>query len=159
MSAIKTSILKGLFLMFLLLTFFSCSKEEKTTSKADQKGPETITFIGMSTVGGRLGNYNIIKITQDSIHVEKGNSNPKNHKELHQALQPKDWQKLTSSFLIEDLNHIKSSESIQAIDGMDETFQIKTSRKSHVYVNTYNDSIHYPQFEKFKMNLNKIIPQ
>ena len=159
MSAIKTSILKGLFSMFLLLTFSSCSKEEKTVSKADHKGPEIITYIGMSKVGGKLGNYNIIKITKDSIHIVRGNSNPKNHKEIHQELQPEDWQKFTSSFLIKDLNHIKSSESIQAIDGMDETFQTKTSKKGHFYVNTYNDTLHYPQFEKFKMNLNKIIPQ
>lgn len=159
MSAIKTSILKGLFSMFLLLTFSSCSKEEKTVSKADHKGPEIITYIGMSKVGGKLGSYNIIKITKDSIHIVRGNSNPKNHKEIHQSLQTKDWQKLTSSFVIKDLNHIKSSESIQAIDGMDETFQIKTSKKGHFYVNTYNDTLHYPQFEKFKMNLNKIIPQ
>lgn len=159
MSAIKTNILKYLFSMFVLLAFFSCSKNEKPKTIPSKNGPEEITYIGMSNVGGQLGNYNIIKITEDSIHIEKGNSNPKNHKEIHRSILPKDWKMLTSSFIIKDLAHIKSSESKQPIDGIDETFQIKTSKKSHVYVNTYNDTIHYQQFKKFKINLNKVISQ
>lgn len=65
---------------------------------------------------------------------------------------------MTSSFNIKNLDSIKSSPSIQPIDGIDESFQIKTNKKSHVYVNAQND-IHYNQFARFKQELLKIIPQ
>lgn len=153
MSAIKIHDLKILFPMFLLLIFFSCSEK----SKAPQN-TEEITFIGVSNIGGQLGNYRIIKVTKDSIRLESGMTSNKKHKEWSKAITPKIWKNLTSAFKISTLSTIESSPSIQPIDGIDETFQIKTTKSSHVFVNAYNDT-HYRQFENFKNQLNSILPQ
>jgi len=156
-SAIKNNVLKIFFSMFLLLTFFSCSK--KTSDNNSSSGnPEEITFIGLSNVGGEQGNYRIIKITKDSINLETGMNAGEKHKEWHKAITPKTWKNLTSSFKIKDLSLIESSPSIQHLDGIDETFQIKTTKNSHVFVNAYSDT-HYRQFEELKIKLENILPK
>lgn len=157
MSAIKINSLKMLFSIFLLLTLFSCNKENSDKKLSSGK-PEEITFIGLSYVGGEQGNYRIIKITKDSIHLETGTNEVKKHKSWKKSITPETWKKLTSWFKINDLSLIESSPSIQSIDGIDESFQIKTTKKSHVFVNAYND-VHYKQFENFKNQLNTILPQ
>ena len=145
MSAIKFLRLKILFSTVLLLTFFSCQKKsEKTTSKNNE-----ITFISISNVSGNFDDYKIITITKDSITSEQGNTAKQLHKQWASSLSPKTWKLLTGAFDLKTLDHIKSSESIQAKGGTDEVFQIKTSKKSHVYVNSYHDPIYYRQFEKF----------
>lgn len=154
MSAIKFLCLKIFFSTILLLTFFSCTQEVKKNIPTNNE----ITFISYSNVSGNLGNYNIIKITKDSITSEQGNTTRQTHKQWASKIQPKVWKELISSFDLKTLNHIKSSESVQAKGGIDEIFQIKTSRKSHIYVNSYNDSLHYKQFERFKSQLEKILP-
>lgn len=157
MSAIKINSLKTLFSIFLLLTLFSCNKENSDKKLLSGK-PEEITFIGLSYVGGEQGNYRIIKITKDSIHLETGTNEVKKHKSWKKPITPETWKKLTSWFKIKDLSLVESSPSIQSIDGIDESFQIKTTNKSHVFVNAYND-VHYKQFENFKNQLNTILPQ
>ncbi len=79
MSAIKINSLKMLFSIFLLLTLFSCNKENSDKKLSSGK-PEEITFIGLSYVGGEQGNYRIIKITKDSIHLETVQMKVKKHK-------------------------------------------------------------------------------
>ncbi len=154
MSAIKFLRLKIFFSTVLLLTFFSCNKKaEKAISKDNE-----ITFVSISNVSGNLGNYRIIKITKDSITSEQGNTTEQIHKQWASTISPKTWKELISVFDLKTLDHIKSSESIQAKGGTDEVFQIKTSKKSHVYVNSYNDPLHYQQFERFKSQVEKIIP-
>ncbi len=157
MSAIKLNILKIFFSILLLLTLLFCTQNEsaKKTSSANH---EEITFIELSHVGGELGSYSNLKITKDSIHFERGMSANKTHNEWHNKISTKDWKNLTSSFKIKDFNSIESSPSIQPIDGMDETFQIKTTKSSHVFVNAYSDK-HYRQFEEFKIKLQNIIPK
>lgn len=157
MSTVKTASLRILFFAFLLLIFFCCS-EKSADNKNSSTSPEEITFIALSNVGGQLGSYNNIKITQDSIHVERGMTVNQKHSEWHQAISPTIWKNLSSSFKIKDLSLIESSPSIQHLDGMDETFQIKTTKKSHVFVNSYNDK-HYRQFEEFKIKIGNIIPK
>ena len=158
MSAIKITTLKILFSIFLLLTLFSCNKENSDKNLSSQKKPEEITFIGLSHVGGKRGNYRIIKITKDSIHLETGTNEEKTHKTWKKPITPNTWKKLTSVFEIKDLDRTESSPSIQKTDGMDESFQIKTTKKSHVFVNAYHD-VHYRQFENFKNQLNTILPK
>lgn len=157
MSTVKTFSLRSFISMFLLLTFFSCS-QKTTENKSSSTNPEEITFIGLSNIGGELGSYNNIKITKDSIHLEQGMTANQKHSEWHKAITPKVWKNLISSFKIKDLSLIESSPSIQHLDGMDETFQIKTTKNSHVYVNAYSD-IHYRQFEEFKIKLENVLPQ
>ncbi|WBV61696.1 hypothetical protein PFY12_06125 [Chryseobacterium camelliae] len=155
MSAIKFLRLKIFFSTVLLLIFFSCNKKaKKTVSKTNE-----ITSVSFSNVSGNLGNYRIIKITKDSITLEQGNTTRQTHKQWASGINPHVWKQLVSSFNIATLGKIKSSESIQAKGGTDEVFQVKTSKKSHVYVNSYNDTIHYKQFEKFKSQLEKILPK
>lgn len=156
MSAIKNSVLKILFSTFLLLTFFSCQK--KAAPKIAGKANE-ITFIGVSNVGGKLGHYKTIKITKDSIKLTQGISSSNIHKKWNSTINEQTWKKLTSSIDIKTLDKIKSSESTQAMDGSDETFQIKTLKNSHIYVNSYNDTIHYQQFQNIKDQLQKILPK
>lgn len=157
MSTVKTNDLKALLSMFLLLTFFSCS-EKSSKNKPSPRDPEEITFISLSNVGGELGNYSSYKITQDSIHFEGGTTANQKHNEWKKAITPQIWKNLISSIKIKDLDLIESSPSIQPIDGIDETFQIKTTKKSHVFVNAYSDT-HYRQFEEFKIKLENLTPK
>jgi len=156
MLAVKISDLKIFVSMFLLLIFFSCS--DKIADKNSDSKSEAITFIGFSEIGGELGYYKIIKVTKDSIHLETGKTSEKTHRQWHSAINPETWKNLTSSFKIKNLDSIKSSPSIQPIDGIDESFRIKTNKKSHVYVNAHSD-IHYNQFVDFKLKLNRILPK
>ncbi|RXM40269.1 hypothetical protein BOQ62_06995 [Chryseobacterium sp. CH21] len=75
------------------------------------------------------------------------------------AISRDHWKKLISSIHIVDLDHIKSSPSLQSVDGMDETFQIRTPKKSHIYVNAYVDTLHYKQLQQLKEQLDKILPK
>ena len=157
MSAIRIKDLNTAFFAFLLLMFFSCSKKA-SANKPIIKSNEEITFIGLSHIGGDSGSYRIIKITKDSIRLEKGFTVEKKHLEWNSAISKKTWQRLVSSFKIKDLDQIKSSLSIQP-DGIDESFQIKTTKNSHIYVNAYNDTTNYRQLQNFKNKLEKIIPK
>jgi len=156
MSTVKIASLRSFISMFLLLASFSCNQTAE--NKNSSTNSEEITYIGLSNVGGQLGNYKNIKITQDSIHLDQGSTVNQKHSEWHSAITPKVWKNLTSSFKVKDLSLIESSPSIQHLDGMDETFQIKTTKNSHVYVNSYSDT-HYRQFEEFKIKLENIIPK
>jgi GTP-binding protein EngB required for normal cell division len=157
MSAIKNLGLKIFSPILLLLIFFSCNS--KQDEKIPSKNPDEIISIGYSDVGGSLGEYKIIKITKDSIHLEQGVANNKIHKEWHFAITPQIWKNITSTIDVRTLDKIKSSPSKQSVDGIDETFQIRTPKKSHVYVNSYIDTIHYKQFQELKNQLEIILPK
>ncbi|WP_223560153.1 hypothetical protein [Chryseobacterium lathyri] len=157
MPAIKNTYLKLLFLLFLLPAFFSCDKKKELTS-AIPKNPNEITFISVSNIGGDQGDYKIIKVTKDSIHAEKGITARQIHKEWDSAISIQTWNNLISPIKIKDLDVIQSSPSQQSVDGIDETFQIRTPKKSHIYVNSYADTLHYRQLKQFKEQLNLILP-
>lgn len=157
MSTVKTNDWRAFLSVFLLLIFFSCS-EKSSKKKPSPRDPEEITFISLSHVGGELGNYSSYKITQDSIHFEGGMTANQKHNEWHRAITPQIWKNLISSIKIKDLGLIESSPSIQPIDGIDETFQMKTTKKSHVFVNAYGD-VHYRQFEELKIKLENLTPK
>ncbi|SDL64787.1 hypothetical protein [Chryseobacterium taihuense] len=154
MSAVKIKGLKIFFSMFLLLIFFSC--ENKNTPKHNTK--ERIESISISHIGGRNGFYEIIKIRRDSLFFESGTSKPAKNTSWKNAVNIPSWDALASSFKLKNLDSIRSSPSIQHLDGIDETFIIKTNKKSHIYVNAYHD-VHYYQFENFKQKLEKILSQ
>lgn len=157
MSAIKkTGIKTTCFSIFLLLIFSSCNKK---TGNIPVNTPDKITFISVSDIGGSQGNYSIIKVTKDSVRLEKGIADLKIHKQWSAGISSRTWEQLMSSFDIRTLNKIKSSPSKQSVDGIDEIFQIRTTKNSHIYVNSYIDTIHYKQFENFKIKLNKILPK
>ncbi|WP_144281199.1 hypothetical protein [Chryseobacterium echinoideorum] len=155
MSAVKIKIWKSFFSWFLLLIFFSC--ENKNTEKQNTE-PEKIESINISHIGGRNGFYEIIKIRKDSIFFESGTSKPAQNTNWKNAVNISSWDSLTSSFKLKNLDSIRSSPSIQHLDGIDETFIIKTNKKSHIYVNAYND-VNYYQLENFKQKLGKILSQ
>ncbi|MDQ0592922.1 hypothetical protein QFZ37_001291 [Chryseobacterium ginsenosidimutans] len=156
MSAIKNLGLNIFFLIFLLLIFFSCN--EKKTENNPPKNSTEIISINYSDIGGDLGNYKIVKITKDSIHLEIGITKNKIHKEWKSAITPHIWQNLISTIDIKTLDKIKSSPSKQSVDGFDETFQIRTSKKYHAYVNSYVDTVYYKQFQKLKDQIQNILP-
>ncbi|WP_265129567.1 hypothetical protein [Chryseobacterium oranimense] len=156
MLAIKNTYLKLLFSMFLLPAFFSCDKSKEQTSIA--KNPNEITFISLSNIGGDQGDYKIIRITKDSIHAEQGITARRIHKEWDSAISMRAWNNLISPINTKDLDIIQSSPSKQSVDGIDETFQIRTPKKSHIYVNSYADTLHYRQLKLFKEQLNLILP-
>lgn len=157
MPAIKNNHLKLLFSLFLLPAFFSCDKEKKQISASPQN-PNEITFISLSNIGGEQGDYKIIKVTKDSIHAEQGVADLQTHKEWNSAITAQNWKNMTTSIKVKDLDEIQSSPSKQSIDGIDETFQIRTPKKSHIYVNSYADTIHYKQLKQFKEQLNLLLP-
>jgi len=157
MPAIKNTYLKLLFSMFLLPAFFSCDKSKEPVSAAS-KNPNEITFISLSNIGGDQGDYKIIKVTKDSIHAEQGITARQIHKEWDSAISMQTWNNLISPINTKELDVIESSPSKQSVDGIDETFQIRTPKKSHIYVNSYADTLHYRQLKLFKEQLNLILP-
>jgi len=157
MPAIKNIYLKLLFSLFLLPAFFSCDKQKEPTP-VRYKNPDEITLISLSSIGGGQGDYKIIKVTKDSIHAEKGITTRQIHQEWNSAISIQTWNKLISSINTKDLDVIQSSPSQQAVDGFDETFQIRTPKKSHIYVNSYVDTLHYRQLKQFKEQLTLILP-
>lgn len=150
--------LKILFSILLLSAFFSCDSK-KTEPSVSQKNPHEITFISVSDIGGHLGNYKIVKATKDSVFAEQGMTANQTHKSWVSAMNSETWKKLVSTINIVDLDHIKSSPSQQSVDGTDETFQIRTPKKSHIYVNAYADTLHYKQLQQLKEQLDKILPK
>ncbi|MDQ1805517.1 hypothetical protein RAH57_16070 [Chryseobacterium sp. CKR4-1] len=157
MSAVRNLVLRILFSMFLLLTFFSCSQKEKKAPVP--QNPNEITFISVSNIGGILGDYRIIKVTKDSISLEKGTTAKKTHQYWSSSMHANKWKHLVSSLDIRTLNSIKSSPSAQSVDGVDETFQIRAPKKAHVYVNAYQDTIHYSQLQTLKNRIEEILPK
>ncbi|CAH0280627.1 hypothetical protein [Chryseobacterium sp. Bi04] len=157
MPTTKNIYLKILFSIFLLSAFFFCDKKESVQTVP--KDPYEITSISISNIGGSLGYYRIIKVTKDSITAEKGTTSTQNHKKWHSAINADTWKQLTSSIHMVDLDHIKSSPSQQSVDGIDETFQIRTPKKSHIYVNAYVDTVHYNQFQQLKEQIDYILPK
>lgn len=157
MPAIKNTHLKLVFSLFLLSAFFSCDKKKESTS-VSHKNPDEITSISLSNIGGDQGDYKIIKVTKDSIHAEMGITARRTHKEWDSAISAHTWKYLISPINIKDLDEIQSSPSKQSVDGIDETFQIRTPQKSHIYVNSYADTLHYRQLKQFKEQLNLILP-
>lgn len=155
MSAIKYHSLKLFSLFILLLIFFSCNrkKEENYSGNANE-----IISISYSDIGGDLGNYKIVKINNDSVFAEQGVSAKKIHKEWKSAITPQIWKRVTASLNVKTLDKIKSSPSKQPVDGFDETFQIRTPKKYHVYVNSYSDTIYYQQLQKLKDQINALLP-
>jgi hypothetical protein len=156
MSAIKYFSLKIFSLLVLLLIFFSC--DNKKNEDNSSKSPNDIISISYSDIGGELGNYKIVKVTKDSIHIEQGITNNKTHKEWKSAIQPQVWEKLTSTIDVKTLDKIRSSPSKQSVDGFDETFQIRTPKKYHAFVNSYVDTVYYKQLQKLKDQIQAIIP-
>ncbi|MDW9380120.1 hypothetical protein [Chryseobacterium sp. JV558] len=150
--------LKILFSILLLSAFFSCDSK-KTESSASHKNQYEITYISVSDIGGSLGNYRIIKVTKDSVFAEKGMTANQTHKKWASAITSSTWKQLISPVRIVDLDYIKSSPSQQSVDGIDETFQIWTPKKSHIYVNAYVDTLHYKQLQQLKEQLDKILPK
>ncbi|MCT2562699.1 hypothetical protein [Chryseobacterium herbae] len=157
MPAIKNNYLKLLFSLFLLPAFFSCDKKKEQIPAALQH-PNEITFISLSNIGGEQGNYKIIKVTKDSIHAEQGIAEQQTHQEWSSAITAQNWKNLIASIKVKDLDEIQSSPSKQSVDGIDETFQIRTPKKSHIYVNSYADTVHYKQLKQFKEQLNLLLP-
>ncbi|WP_294279690.1 hypothetical protein [uncultured Chryseobacterium sp.] len=154
MSAIQPTRM-NFFPIVVLLMFFSCHKEPEKPGPASSG---EISQIILSYVGGNRGSYMIIKVSQDSIHVEKGNTTDKSHTENNKAISEATWKQLIKPIDIRTLNKIRSSPSQQSVDRTDETFQVKTRNKVHVYVNAYTDTLHYRQLEHFKIQLEKILP-
>ncbi|WP_336958122.1 hypothetical protein [Chryseobacterium contaminans] len=156
MPTTKNVYLKLIFPIFLLSAFFSCdSKKTKQTVTSENE----ITFIRLSHIGGTMGEYRIIKITRDSVFAEKGATANKTHQEWASAINMNTWKQLISSINVKDLDKIKSSPSQQSVDGIDETFQIRTSRKAHFFVNSFADPEHYKQLQQLKEQLDKILPK
>lgn len=154
----KNTSLNLFFSCLLLPVFFSCDRKlpEKKTSGSHSN---EIVAISVSHVGGHLGHYNIVRVTKDSVKAEKGMSANQTHQEWGAPISGDTWKKLTASIQIKELDFIKSSPSRQPVDGIDETFQIRTPKKSHIYVNSYVDTVHYRQFQQLKEQLNTILPK
>ncbi|SIQ19673.1 hypothetical protein SAMN05880574_10794 [Chryseobacterium sp. RU37D] len=156
MSAIKNIGLKLSAPVLLLLIFFSC--DYKKSENIFSKKPNEIISIKYSEIGGELGNYKIVEVTKDSIHMETGSTHTKAHKEWKSKNTPQIWNRLTSTLDVRTLDKIKSSPSQQSVDGIDETFQIRTPKKYHAYVNAYVDTIYYKQLQKLKDQILNILP-
>lgn len=149
----------NVFLSFiLLLIFFSCT-QKKETQISSSSGPEKIQSIVFSNIGGKLGNYKIVKITQDSVCIESGTTVNNQYKKWCNAISPKVWGHFCKSLPIKVLDSIRSQPSLQPFDQADETFQIKTSKKNHFYVNSYNDTVYYHYLQDVKNKIQDFLPK
>lgn len=148
---------KLIFPIFLLSALFSC--DSKKPEQRDSKNSNKITLIRLSHIGGTLGEYRIIKVTKDSVFAEKGATVNKTHQEWASAINMDTWKQLTSTIDVKDLDQIKSSPSQQSVDGIDETFQIRTSKKAYFFVNSFADPEHYKQLKQLKEQLDNILPK
>lgn len=157
MPTTKNTSLKILFSIFLLSVFFSCETKKQETVLP--KNSNEITFISMSHIGGILGEYRIVKVNKDSIFAEVGATANHTHKEWTSSINTDTWKQLVSYINSKDLDDIKSSPSQQSVDGIDETFQIRTPKKSHIYVNSFADTVHYKQLQQLKEHLNLLLPK
>lgn len=157
MSAIRNTGLKFFVPLLLLLMFFSCDSPKTTNISSDD--PNKIIAINYSDIGGELGNYTIVKVTKDSIHLETGITHNKTHKAWKSKITPQIWERITSTIDVKTLDDIQSSPSKQSVDGIDETFQIRTPKKYHAYVNAYADTAHYRQLQKLKDQILNILPE
>ena len=158
MPTTKNVYLKLIFPIFLLSAFFSCDTK-KPEQPATSKNSNEITLIRLSHIGGTMGEYRIIKVTKDYIFAEKGATANKTHQEWASAISIDTWKQLISSINVKDLDYIKSSPSQQSVDGIDETFQIRTAKKAHFYVNSFADPEHYKQLQLLKEQLDNILPK
>jgi hypothetical protein len=158
MPTTKNKHLKILFSILLLSAFFSCDTKKQDTSPPSKNSNE-ITFISISHIGGTLGEYQIIKVTKDSVFAEKGATVNHTHQQWGSAISKDTWKRLISSINVKDLDDIKSSPSQQSVDGIDETFLIRTPKKAHIYVNSFADIAHYKQLQQFKEQLDNILPK
>jgi len=156
-SAIKNTGLKFFTPLLLLLIFFSCNKPK--SKNISSTNPNEIIYITYSDIGGELGNYKIVKVNKYSIHFETGITKNKTHKEWKSKITPQIWQRITSIIDVKTLDNIESSPSKQSVDGMDETFQIKTPKKYHAYVNAYADTAHYKQLQQLKDQIVNLLPE
>jgi len=156
MSAIKKSGLKTFFPMLLLL-IFSCSESKNTDRKNSEE--DKVEYVIFSIVGGHAGYYKTIKVTQDSVVLATGNTASNTHKSWRKSLSELKRKEILGQLKIHQFMFIKSSESRQPVDGLDETFQIKTQDSSYVFVNAYNDKENYQQLKNFKTKLNTILPK
>ncbi|WP_312077268.1 hypothetical protein [Chryseobacterium sp.] len=156
MSAIKKSGLRIFFPMLLLL-IFSCSESKKTDKKKSEE--DKVEYVIFSIVGGHGGYYKTIKVTHDSLLLATGNASSNTHKSWKQIVPEQKSKEILGQLNIHQFMFIKSSESRQPVDGVDETFQIKTKDSSYVFVNAYNDKENYQQLKNFKTKLNTILPK
>ena len=155
MSAIKNAGLKMFFPVFLLL-IFSCKDSSK---KVKNTGFETIEYVVYSQVGGKDGSYKTVKVTQDSIILNKGKTAFNVHKTWKTKLSEKQKKSIFNQLKVNQLAFIRSSASKQFKKEIDETFQVKTTKTSHVFVNAFNDEENYKQLKNFKTELDKLIPK
>lgn len=158
MPTTKNLHLKILFSIFLLSALFSCDTKPQRPPSASKNSDE-IHSISISHIGGTLGEYTIIKVTKDSVFAEKGATINHTHQQWVSAISNDTWKRLISSINVKDLDDIKSSPSQQSVDGIDETFQIRTPKKAHIYVNSFADTEHYKQLQQFKEQLDNILPK
>lgn len=156
-SAMKIFSITNLCILFFLLTFFSCA--QKNRADISKNEPEKIVLLKYGNVGGMQGFYRTFTATQDSVHFETGQYANKTHKEWHAKMPAKTWQKITALIDLNTVATVKSSPSMQPVDGVDETFQIKTNKKTQVFVNAAEAQPQYQQLEQLKTEFEKILPE
>ncbi|KQR93670.1 hypothetical protein ASG01_07265 [Chryseobacterium sp. Leaf180] len=156
-SAVRNNMAKIFGAVFLLLVFFSCM--QKNTTSVTKNSGEEILSLTYSNVGGMQGSYRTFTATKDSIKFENGQSVNNIHKEWRAKMSPENWKKLTSTLDVKTLSKITSSPSMQPVDGIDETFKVNTTRKTQVFVNSYNDKINYSQLQNLKTKFEKMLPK
>jgi len=145
-----------MFFPVFLLLIFSCKDSSK---KVKNTGFETIEYVVYSQVGGKDGSYKTVKVTQDSIILNKGETALNLHKTWKAKLSKQQKNSIFNQLKVNQLAFIRSSESKQFKKEIDETFQVKTTKTSHVFVNAFNDEENYKQLKNFKTELEKLIPK
>jgi hypothetical protein len=118
-----------------------------------------IISISYQQVGGEMGGYTNIKLTQDSITgIFIGNGN---HKTIIREKTAADfWDSLTQSANIKDFQVIKSGKSVVHLDGSDIALIIESKNETYTLLNGDIDSIKnknvYELIRLFEKKLRKL---
>jgi hypothetical protein len=155
-SAVRNNMAKIFGAVFLLLVFFSCMQKNNSVTKTSEEEILSLTY---SSVGGMQGYYRTFTATKDSIKFENGQSVNNLHKEWGAKMPAESWKKLTSTIDLKTVGKILSSPSKQPVDGIDETFQVKTNKKTQVFVNSFDAKTNYSQLQNLKTEFEKMLPK
>lgn len=110
----------------------SCKHSSK---KEFPKNDETIVKIEYLCEGGENEFYEKLSITADSIHYLYHIMNPEESGEYHEITPENLWQNLLKKSDLSILEKIENGESIQYIDGADETYSFITTKRTIVFMN------------------------
>jgi hypothetical protein len=116
-----------------------------------------ISKITYSSSGGRLGNYENLEISHDSLFFVQARRGVE--KSIKQKTMKAFWKYLTGRLSLNDFDRIKSDPGHALYDGIDITITVETPTQKHTLVNGNEDTINYNRIRPFTNELENKLEQ